>query len=62
MNAFRKFILGSLAGMFLAGIAGCTAVGAGVGAVTGASVSNGNPAATVGGAVAGGVIGHELGK
>ena len=39
---------------------GCTDLGAGAGAVTGAAVSHGDPGATVGGAVVGGVIGHEI--
>ncbi len=38
-----------------------TAVGAGVGAVGGALLTNGDPFATVGGAVVGGVIGHQFG-
>ena len=39
-----------------------TAVGAGVGAVGGAVLSNGNPAGVVGGAVVGGVVGNQVGK
>jgi len=39
-----------------------TLVGAGTGAVAGAVVSGGNPIGIVGGAVAGGIIGHEVGE
>lgn len=37
-----------------------TAVGAGVGAVGGAVLTNGSALGTVGGAAVGGVIGHEI--
>ena len=39
-----------------------TAIGAGVGAVGGAVLSNGSALGTVGGAAVGGVIGHEVGR
>lgn len=39
-----------------------TAVGAAVGGVTGAAVTNGNVLGTVGGAAIGGFIGDEVGK
>ena len=39
-----------------------TAVGAGVGGVAGAALSNGSVLGTVGGAAVGGVVGHEVGK
>ena len=39
-----------------------TAVGAGVGAVGGAVLTNGSPVGTVGGAVVGGVVGNQVGK
>jgi len=39
-----------------------TAVGAGVGAVGGAVLTNGSALGTVGGAAVGGVIGHEVGR
>lgn len=60
-----------LAVAMLVGLAGCagmspqgqnTAVGAGVGAVGGALLTNGNPLGTIGGAVVGGVVGHEANK
>ncbi len=37
-----------------------TAIGAGVGAVAGSALTGGNAAATVGGAVVGGVIGNKV--
>jgi osmotically inducible lipoprotein OsmB len=39
-----------------------TAIGAGVGAVGGAVLTNGSALGTVGGAAVGGVIGHEVGR
>lgn len=39
-----------------------TAIGAGVGAVGGAVLTNGSALGTVGGAAVGGVIGHEVTK
>jgi len=39
-----------------------TAIGAGVGAVGGALLTNGNALGVVGGAVVGGVVGHEMTK
>jgi osmotically inducible lipoprotein OsmB len=39
-----------------------TAIGAGVGAVGGAALTNGNPVGVVGGAVVGGVVGNQVGK
>lgn len=51
------------------GLSGCagmstqgrnTAIGAGVGAVGGAVLTNGSALGTVGGAAVGGVVGHEL--
>ncbi|MBT9541151.1 glycine zipper 2TM domain-containing protein [Thiobacillus sp.] len=38
-----------------------TAIGAGIGAVGGAVLTNGSAVGTVGGAAVGGVIGHEVG-
>jgi len=57
--------------ILLVGLAGCagmttqgqnTAIGAGVGAVGGALLTNGSPLGAVGGAVVGGVVGHEANK
>lgn len=39
-----------------------TAIGAGVGAVTGAVLTGGSAVGTVGGAAVGGVIGNQVGK
>ena len=39
-----------------------TAVGAGVGAVGGALLTHGDPFATVGGGIIGGVIGNQVGR
>ena len=59
--------LGVLA--LLSGLAGCagmsardqnTAVGAGIGAVGGAILTNGSAAGTIGGAAVGGVIGNQI--
>lgn len=55
----------------LIGVSGCsgmsrqdqnTVVGAGIGGVTGAVLTNGSAFGTVGGAAVGGFIGHEVGK
>ena len=55
----------------LLGLTGCagmstrdrnTAIGAGVGAVGGALLTNGNPLGTIGGAAVGGVIGNQVGR
>ncbi len=59
----------SVALAVLIGLGGCsgmtrqdqnTAVGAGVGGVAGAVLTKGSPVGVVGGAVVGGVIGHEV--
>ncbi|HXN15922.1 MAG TPA: glycine zipper 2TM domain-containing protein [Usitatibacter sp.] len=39
-----------------------TIVGAAIGGVAGSALTHGSGLATVGGAVAGGVVGHEVGK
>jgi osmotically inducible lipoprotein OsmB len=67
MKITQKFIISSVAAVMLVGLVSCadmtrqenTAVGAGVGAVGGAILTNGSPAGIVGGAIVGGVIGHE---
>lgn len=69
MNTIRTLTvnLGVLA--LLAGLAGCagmsardqnTAVGAGIGAVGGAILTNGSAVGTIGGAAVGGVIGNQV--
>jgi osmotically inducible lipoprotein OsmB len=71
MKTTQKFVLGTAAAAMLLGLGGCagmsaqeknTAIGAGVGAVGGAVLTNGSAVGTVGGAVVGGVIGHEVNK
>jgi osmotically inducible lipoprotein OsmB len=67
----QGFSVSTVAVAVLLGVDGCsgmsrqdqnTAVGAGVGGVAGAVLTNGSAVGTVGGAVVGGVIGHEVGK
>jgi osmotically inducible lipoprotein OsmB len=60
MKKLYKLGAGVLMSVLMLGIGGCTAIGAGVGGATGSAVSHGDPGATVGGAVVGGVIGHEM--
>ena len=66
----RNTVIALMAAM-LSGLAGCadmsrrdrdTALGAGIGAVGGAILTNGSPLGTVGGAAVGGVIGNEVGR
>lgn len=60
MNTLHKLRISVLVSAMIFGISGCTAIGAGVGGAAGAAVSDGDPAATVGGAIVGGAIGHEM--
>ena len=69
MNTIQKLTVQAAALTVLAGLVGCsgmskqdknTAVGAGVGAVSGSVLTGGSAAGTVGGAAVGGVIGHEV--
>ncbi len=69
MNRVQRYALSAVAAAMLFGLAGCsgmstqdknTAVGAGVGAVGGAVLTDGSTAGTVGGAAVGGIIGHEV--
>ncbi len=72
MKTIQRFTTSSsCVASMLFGLSGCagmssqdksTAVGAGVGAVTGAVLTGGSGIGTVGGAAVGGVIGHEVGK
>ena len=57
MSTIQKIAQHAAAAMLLFGLAGCTVIGAGVGAVAGSGTSVG----MLGGAVIGGVIGHEIG-
>ncbi|HGY3146351.1 TPA: osmotically-inducible lipoprotein OsmB [Morganella morganii] len=61
----------TLSAVLLLAVAGCanmskrdrnTAIGAGVGAVGGAVLTDGSALGTVGGAAIGGLIGHQVGK
>jgi len=70
MKAVQRTVFGAAAAAVLLGLGGCsgmstqernTAIGAGVGAVGGAVLTNGSALGTVGGAAVGGVIGHEVG-
>jgi osmotically inducible lipoprotein OsmB len=71
VNTLQGFSVSTVAVAVLLGLGGCsgmsrqdqnTAVGAGVGGVAGAVLTDGSAVGTVGGAVVGGVIGHEVGK
>jgi len=71
MNANLKLAMNATAMILLFGLGGCagmstqdrnTAIGAGVGAVGGAVLTDGSALGTVGGAAVGGVIGHEISK
>lgn len=71
MKTMYRYTFSTLAAAMLFGLGGCanmseqdksTAIGAGVGAVGGAVLTNGSAVGTVGGAAVGGVIGHEVGK
>lgn len=71
MKTMQKFALSVVAATLLLGLMACsgmttrqkdTAIGAGVGAVTGSVLSGGSGVGTVGGAAVGGVIGSEVGK
>ena len=71
MKTMKKFTKGVVATTLLLGLIACsgmttqekdTAIGAGVGAVSGSVLTGGSAAGTLGGAAVGGVIGHEVGK
>ena len=71
MNTIQKLAVNAAAVSLLLGMMGCsgmstqdknTAIGAGVGAVSGSVLTGGSAAGTVGGAAVGGVIGHEIKK
>jgi osmotically inducible lipoprotein OsmB len=75
MKSIKKATAASLSvcllSVFLSGLTACsgmstrdrdTAIGAGVGAVGGAVLTNGSALGTVGGAAVGGVIGNQVGK
>ena len=58
MNVIKKLVVRAATAVMLISLVGCTAIGAGVGALAGA----GTPVGLVGGAVIGGVIGYEVSK
>ena len=68
MNTMQRFAVSAVAAAMLLGLGGCsgmsttdrnTAIGAGAGAVGGAVLTGGSAIGTVGGAAAGGLLGHE---
>lgn len=69
MKTIQRFSVTSASLALLIGLSGCvgmsqqdqnTAVGAGIGGVAGAVLTDGSPIGTVGGAVVGGVIGNQV--
>ncbi len=69
MKTIQRQAVGALTAAMLLGLAGCagmserdrnTAIGAGIGAVGGAILTNGSALGTVGGAAVGGVIGNQV--
>jgi osmotically inducible lipoprotein OsmB len=69
MKTINKLTLNVAVIALLAGLGGCagmsardqnTAVGAGIGAVGGAILTNGSAVGTIGGAAVGGVIGNQV--
>ncbi len=69
MTTINKLTLNIAVITLLAGLGGCagmstrdqnTAVGAGIGAVGGAILTNGSATGTIGGAAVGGVIGNQV--
>ncbi len=71
MKMWEKIALTVLAAVIIIGVTGCsgmsrqgknTAVGAGIGAVGGAILTDGGTLGTLGGAAAGAIIGHEGSK
>ncbi|NKI73780.1 osmotically-inducible lipoprotein OsmB [Dickeya sp. CFBP 2040] len=71
MKINKKFTTAVLAMVVVSTLAGCagmnkrqrnTAIGAGIGALGGAVLTNGSALGTVGGAAVGGIIGHQTTK
>jgi len=69
MKTIQKISVGLIAAMMVIGLSGCagmtrqdrnTAIGAGIGAVSGSVLTGGSAVGTVGGAAVGGVIGHGV--
>lgn len=70
MKTTQRCAVSALTAALLLGLTGCagmserdrnTAIGAGIGAVGGAALTNGSALGTVGGAAVGGVIGNQVG-
>ncbi|SFH66696.1 osmotically inducible lipoprotein OsmB [Collimonas sp. OK307] len=71
MKTNQKLSVGAMTLLMVLGLSACdgmsrrgtdTAIGAGIGAVGGAVLTNGSALGTVGGAAVGGVIGNQAGK
>jgi osmotically inducible lipoprotein OsmB len=71
MKTIQKLSAGAMTLVLLLGLSACdgmsrrgqnTAIGAGIGAVGGAVLTNGSAVGTVGGAAVGGLIGNQAGK
>ena len=71
MKTNHKFSVGAMTLLMVISLSACdgmsrrgqnTAIGAGIGAVGGAVLTNGSALGTVGGAAVGGVIGNQAGK
>lgn len=71
MKTTQKLAVSAITLMIALGLSACdgmsrrgtdTAIGAGIGAVGGAVLTNGSALGTVGGAAVGGVIGNQAGK
>ncbi|ACT48711.1 lipoprotein, osmotically inducible [Methylotenera mobilis JLW8] len=69
MKTMKKTVMCSLLAIALLGMGGCssmstrdrnTAIGAGVGALGGAVLTNGSALGTIGGAAVGGIIGNQV--
>ncbi|MFA6904222.1 MAG: prenyltransferase [Gallionellaceae bacterium] len=54
----KRIVISTIFAIMLTGLQGCTLIGIGVGAVAGSGTSVG----MLGGAVIGGIIGHEIGQ
>lgn len=57
MKSIKNIAANTVLALLLLGMSGCTVIGIGVGAVAGSGTSVG----VLGGAVIGGIIGHEIG-
>ena len=71
MKTIQRFALRAVVTAVMLGLISCsgmstqdknTAIGAGVGAISGSVLTGGSTLGTVGGAAVGGIIGHEIDK